>query len=1474
MGAAAPAGPIAAGIIRERNVSHATGSGRLITVPPVSVTLAGVTLEFFAKDVYVDDKKGAILPPEYTSFNVWDDDERLIANGLEWRLTLPAGKGQDALKLGRNELPFMGFRLEPLRLKSFGLSGEGKTLKATIGCRLSLGQASGQVHNANYVEIELEGSAAGMTGKFVQSEVAFPLETSTLRAEYQATLGHGFNFGNQKLRVEYAGCWFELQAHMNLQLPGSPVVRIDATQVPEIFKNDAWFGLTKASVTISSNYPTTLDATPGLRLWQDGAEVFSWDQAGATKLLGKLLTIPETIPDNSLRYERNAIALQLHQHSDTIVFTGRVTNPNPAPKTDKPSQPSIAVGVFLAHVSNFALPLDTATIRLRVQCQKNKEEDAWQGTASVNGKITVTNAIEWPEFTWQDPATIPVPQKNLIPNSGRTTVEMGESRRTHKVIWHFQNHQLPLGLAAKIVAKDKEAAWQTVVRAEHTLLKEDKEVLKWSSVEVIAMGSPEALIPKFDNYGSPDRQVTFAGRYKNTIQAGAFAGPEPGMLWPGLGELARVLHGHLGEAFRTVFWKQGEIPSFIIVGGFIGLIGSSPLTSLLRVPVIAGINTLTQDGLAKCEVAWADGPAAPEVAWQYEGGSVVPVTGEQSELEAAIQLGEHDPRLALAVEQFFVPAPLPANWNSPFFLSSAISIERAIRKETAVDSRSLSLVAAREANNQRSAVALELASTPPGAMPPQKDTKFFVIGKQVEVETWLGPSTTGQNETLMSVLRARAGAIEVQPRAGILLRPDGTANAVVFAPTQLVRPRPPKIKRVYADLGRGHLYSANSPGADGWLQPPCQGHSSPLRDDTSGLAGIAGTAGLPKQATPEGSKNAIWLSHSRMPVYLPLQIEKLIGPTIGWLTPAPPLVRLPINKEIKDALKNVEAEQTKVQPFLPSGIDALDVSSRSGILFAERFRLLANLSRVGAFDPQFSRFGRPAQAGSSFVRKLRTPRPGPLPANEDVPDNKSNRRVQASLVKPSQPPEKISGSANIIQGGKGEESWAITVVAGALEAQLDRQWDGELMLVCSVKSWGGVIPPDPWDFLCRKLLFGETKAWLQVGLLKIRFATLQYAPLLGELTTGRVRLILRLPQPIDEQLPLFRTTLSGAGPLPDITLHWLVTPGDFIGAVPNPPISITLKKPDDPPIAGRDNAPVTVCFPLYPINPDRGSLPLVPTTLLFTDPAYNRDLSSIPHADLRAIQGTTNLLAGRGALVGSLMADASKVSRQGSLTLLYDVRFEKRLSELEQLRAEKPELPGGGLAAAKVLPGGDLANVKQPTILLFIQLLKKEGGKRIKFRPITIEIGKVYEVPLPSLIARRNTAVFAAGDRLQLTATCRTGVTPTLYSILAPVPVPAAQITRILQIGIIDGPAFEPPPARYDVFMELDGNVSAPLQAQSPLPARVEINEAALGFRRGMIDRVATFVWTLLRPRTEESKMKLFVVKGDRNGQTSIPKRT
>jgi hypothetical protein len=95
-------------------------------------------------------------------------------------------------------------------------------------------------------------------------------------------------------------------------------------------------------------------------------------------------------------------------------------------------------------------------------------------------------------------------------------------------------------------------------------------------------------------------------------------------------------------------------------------------------------------------------------------------------------------------------------------------------------------------------------------------------------------------------------------------------------------------------------------------------------------------------------------------------------------------------------------------------------------------------------------------------------------------------------------------------------------------------------------------------------------------------------------------------------------------------------------------------------------------------------------------------------------------------------------------------------------------------------------------------------------------------------------------------------------------------------LTLTDEAVVEPPPGLYAALLRTKNAAGAwrmavPVYAQSPLPWRVDLVDPARDFRRGMMRRQATFVWTLGRPAEDFGPHSLYVIRVDRNGQTYLP---
>jgi hypothetical protein len=315
---------------------------------------------------------------------------------------------------------------------------------------------------------------------------------------------------------------------------------------------------------------------------------------------------------------------------------------------------------------------------------------------------------------------------------------------------------------------------------------------------------------------------------------------------------------------------------------------------------------------------------------------------------------------------------------------------------------------------------------------------------------------------------------------------------------------------------------------------------------------------------------------------------------------------------------------------------------------------------------------------------------------------------------------------------------------------------------------------------------------------------------------------------------------------------------------------------------------VTLRFPLWPVLRDRGALAFEQSSLVFTDPAYDAGLSAPPHeaGGRVTLDDPSQLPVGRGALLAVLAGDRARINRKGTLTVMADLRFEKRLEA--SVRAK--------LADEFV---GDVSPEKSHPVSLALRLfVQPRAGQRRKLTIAGVAkstdkgqllLGHVHELGLSLLLEEDGApARLAAGDILEVETTFPAGVDIKVRRLIQnctqvdgdwnSVKLKTAE-ARTLRVTLTDEPVIEPPPGLYAALVrkrdyngaESSAALSLPLYAQSPLPWRVDLQDAAADFRAGLMRRNATFVWTLPTASSDHALRDAHIVKCDRNGQTYLP---
>lgn len=1633
--------PVSSLLIRPLTV-NGSGSGlrQVSLTEPLAVTINGKAFAFWFKDVLFDGDNARLEPDAQAplAFDALSNDARLAFESCEWRFG--PGETQDlrtAFVLGRDELPFFGFRLEPLRLLELSLAGDA-IASLTLLCRLTLSPRS---DTGNLMRLTLTRSTLGeLAPSFALADSTQPLRFGLRLVEglrerrVLATAEFGtdqtFALRGLGLEIEVSGFMIDLgvpEIDLHPGENGKCLVTIGASpQAAPLGRSR----LRIAHACIRAGYQIDadgrlLEVAPTLD-WHRTLELFvQGEHAEPTQpalewplesnanlvLLGK--AAPASISDlheanGALSCTIDAVFKAAKGGAQARVKAAIVVRLDPPVLKDGSAQLAAGHcdGVFsqdgapyAGHKDGLCGPgIEITGARLHFTLTAEGKDD-WVGHASIDATIRARSDIAWPSLTASASAReVPLPGARPLPRSGRVLVIPGTAAAaSHEVRWTLMNHRLPLALVGAILRPGSTAVWVTPVTARHRLQR-DSTVLTWTGVESIALGRPVGLVPPVPDDLKNDA-ITFAARYGKQIVKGEYVGKEyeTGMLRAGAGAVATVLQGALGSAFRKLFWKASPADRIVLAGGFLGMLKIAPgaeAAPLLRLPVLAGLDIMIGQGaLGKgLELAWNDGPAARAVALTRPGAPS-PANASYDALAAAMQAGSlaRAPdagevaalACALLVEQSF-GEPVPETdlnlAGTPFFLAAAVSVNAlldgapAAREKTEAALVSLSFVAGelhwrtdKAVTTVPVAAALEMRDTLPAQMAATQrsgTSRLYVLGRGVQSKPWTGNAVPDASSR--PYLRALAATIDPDP-AGVLLAWHGREGDVAYVHGT--------IESLALDRGLPH-HGAPSAFADGrrgvpvvpdkdrilrWLAPAHEGPGKPIRDDAdSGLAGLARRITLPASAAAARSlapqavaPDMVWLAQTQVPVYLPLQIAGLRGEPIGWLQNAAPRARLPVDDEvigtIRDSTPRGEAPADVpplVQSFTPGQLAGASVGERAGIMTLRRIRMLARLdgsevADIGAYDAVHARFGAPAQAGSSFARKLRTPRPNILPPNRDDPAR--DRRIQAALVRPFESATAFYGSADIVQGSAGRfqdgesehafSDWSIEVVASPESASVvSERWDGSVRLVCRISvrfrlpEPGAAALPSPAAFLVTALGLDRHRsgARLKIGthLLAYRWLVLDKKALGTVWSPDPVQpdgpeFALRQPRwatialvlgPRESPLAL-RASASLADianafnlspVLPPVELQWSFQPGSWRALQTPTNVPLELRAED---AAGRslvegsaERAPLTLRMPLYPVARARGALPLTPASLIFSDPAFDRDLAGPPVSSIDRLTPKGGADE-RGELRLILSADRGRVNRRGVVTLMLDVAYEQRMDELAQAVAEaKGAVPSGDLKA-------HVAPDTAPEVARVTLVLVPVNGKarEVKFgqqveaqgKPDTSELrialATVYEMPLSQLVeADGKPADLQPGDVLQVSAAIpavardgtATSFSPSLWNsrdqkfnavdiTLEPVP------NCTIVLTLTDEAVVEPPPALYLAMQRSKGpdgwRLGVPLHAQSPLPRRVDLMDPARGFRTGLMRRHADFVWYLACPATMLGPNSLAVHKSDRNGQGYWP---
>lgn len=1458
----------------------------------------------------------------------WQDGH-LLKGGFEWRL-LPATGTATTFASGSERIALGDLFIEPLRLLALQVPFNGGAPSAalpdslTILARLSIGDEREDVDDGgDLVKLVFAASAGHLALQAVlpvQASVRLPVMVGTrlvmLEARTLELAGDRLRLLDPALSFDFAG--YPLTLACARQNPGAVFTwRGEPAQSGQLSITAArlQIGLREQGrqTHLRIAHALVIDpgkvdqGTPALRVRASGGLEDSRHE-GTLKLLDSLVPVHVELTRGALSLTSDSPARALLKGfpaSGRLRFGLLASLAAFAAGT----QAVLQSARFRGDLDQLAYPGAAPRCRClldRVLIEGGGTPGAWHGELSLYGKLAGCSVIGWPRVTAPSPDDEKIPFPESAPNGRRTLrIESGPVH-AHQVEWLLDGHRMALETAHAINHADPlNGVWTATVMALHTLVQEDGEAFRFTAVDGIVLGTLGALIPPWPGGADPFKEErlarsTFAARYRDG---------NPGMLWPGRGGLGSVLHGAQGQAFRQAIYAAGEQAGNVVVsGGFVGLIEdlAHDRVPLLRLPTLMGLSPgylgegeeplLLQHepaGPIDLDVAWPDSLAALKVAPTF-ACATSPASATDADLQAAVRIGSRplhgDPEArgrlvgALLVEQAFATNFIAQTLErTPYFFASAAALSRVLQaraKATAIAAaRVLSVVAQVHLDPlggpaQRRAAALltsgDWAGTPTRSndgLPGEDRGELLVAGDTVLAQPWPGLEFARQAEDGFDAQVAmKAYALHTRPRAALLCDRSGALRSVVL-PQPTLQPRSrPLLSRDFADAGRGYQLPVHSGLEMAGVE---EGFSAALRDDRqdgSGIAALSRRVDLPALAAAPDAARAVWLAQQRAPLYLPIR-SRFASEPIPWLVPAAPRSRVPVAGVLEAHLEALGGEQGAEhwQPLLTGQAMLAAISERPGILMARHLRLEIGAEQqgaaVGGFDPAFPRFGAPAQASAALPRVERTPRPGPLPANSGY--SAFDRRPCASPLLPGLNHRALIGPADSLCGRarRGDGSlfdWSVTLVAAPeTSGTITSSWDGTLRLIAEIDErpvldGDDKVPPasavpESWAGELLELLFGpqalpakppytvQASASLEIDGHSLAFRSLQVSPRQApqpqpeRLQRGYVSIVLDMRESAPtNQVPgpvrvAIAERLANAAGNPAVQLRLMVQPSAEVVGGKRSQGNFVLARDEQVLPSGTANPPLELRFALWPLLRGRGALALEPCSLLFCDPAYDAGLSAPPHQVSRRAEQDLYLFA----------ADRQRVNRQGAVTLMAWTRS------------------GQGTDASLNLTLRALPRSGQPRDLRLAGAAEGKPAMLLRERVHQLALGRLLELD-------GRPADLAAGDLLELAASFAGG---------------PLSMTLI----VTDEPVAEPPPGLYAALTRTPRDtgieLSLPLYAQSPLPWRVDLLDAAAGFRAGLLRRSAKFVWTLARPADETGERGVYIVKVDRNGQSWLPEK-
>jgi hypothetical protein len=271
--------------------------------------------------------------------------------------------------------------------------------------------------------------------------------------------------------------------------------------------------------------------------------------------------------------------------------------------------------------------------------------------------------------------------------------------------------------------------------------------------------------------------------------------------------------------------------------------------------------------------------------------------------------------------------------------------------------------------------------------------------------------------------------------------------------------------------------------------------------------------------------------------------------------------------------------------------------------------------------------------------------------------------------------------------------------------------------------------------------------------------------------------------------------------------------------------------------------PRVVALPLTRIPAGRYWLPTEAATILFGDPAYDRELSSVAASDLRRIKSAVSGAAVERIFILSL-------DRKG-----YDLTATVHLAggQLDPA-SNRFVMPTGAGPAAE----GELqVSVVRAGGTTESEILRVAGETEDSAK---IRLGTAYALPLGALRTKAsNSAGLMPGDQVTFRLIQATGFTK------------PDKVESSVIVEVLPDPVIAPPSAVYSVVTRETGAVRCALHAVAPMPDQVEFPALLDDLATGNVRRRALFTWRFSARVVSAPDGYASLVKIDRTGGGQVP---